>query len=120
MRSASRRLVCVVVVVALVLALAACASDAPRPAARPATDDFGDTLVLRVAPRRIVSLNPSTTELLFAIGAGSRLVGRTTWDRWPEAALAVPDLGPGLRVPAVVALAAVPALGLRWVLAKKA
>ena len=90
MRSASRRLVRIVV--ALVLPLAACASDAPRPAARPATDDFGDTLLVRAAPRRIVSLNPSTTELLFAIGAGSRLVGRTTYDRWPEAALALPDL----------------------------
>ena len=31
----------------------------------------------REAPRRIVSLNPTTTELLFAIGAGGRLVGRT-------------------------------------------
>src|SRR5204863_2698285 len=62
------------VVVALALPLAACTRDAPRAAARATADDFGDTLVLRAAPHRIVSLNPSTTELLLAIGAGGRLV----------------------------------------------
>ena len=95
MRSASRRLIGLVI--ALVLPVAACTREAPRSSARATTDDFGDTLLLRAAPRRIVSLNPSTTELLYAIGAGDRLVGRTTYDRWPEAALALPDLGPGLR-----------------------
>jgi ABC-type Fe3+-hydroxamate transport system substrate-binding protein len=69
-------------------------------------DDFGDTLSAAAPPRRIVSLNPSTTELLFAIGAGNRLVGRTTYDQWPAAARAVPDLGPGLR-PNVEAVLAV-------------
>ena len=91
--------------VALVLALAACAREAPRTPARTA-DDFGDTLSAGAPPRRIVSLNPSTTELLFAIGAGNRLVGRTTYDMWPAAARAVPDLGPGLR-PNVEAVLAV-------------
>ncbi|HEX7941783.1 MAG TPA: helical backbone metal receptor, partial [Gemmatimonadaceae bacterium] len=47
-----------------------------------------------------------TTELLFAIGAGDKLVGRTTYDMWPAAARAVPDLGPGLR-PNVEAVLAV-------------
>jgi iron complex transport system substrate-binding protein len=56
-------------------------------------DDFGDTLALRATPRRIVSLNPATTELFFALGAGDRLVGRTQFDIYPAAALAVPDLG---------------------------
>lgn len=75
-----------------------------------ATDDFGDTIALAAAPRRIASLNPATTELLFAIGAGARLVGRTTYDRWPAAALAVPDLGPGLRPNVESVLAARPDL----------
>ena len=56
-------------------------------------DDFGDTLRLRAAPRRIVSLNPATTELFFALGAGDRLVGRTHFDIYPPAARAVQDLG---------------------------
>ena len=56
-------------------------------------DDFGDTLTLRAPPRRIVSLNPATTELFFALGAGDRLVGRTHFDLYPPAAQAVQDLG---------------------------
>jgi iron complex transport system substrate-binding protein len=56
-------------------------------------DDFGDTLALRTAPKRIVSLNPATTELFFALGAGDRLVGRTHYDLYPPEALNVPDLG---------------------------
>ena len=115
MFSASRRLVALGIVGALALPLASCTRDAPRtPAARAAVDDFGDTLRVGAAPGRIVSLNPSTTELLFAIGAGDRLVGRTTYDRWPEAALAVPDLGPGLRPNVEAVLAARPALVLLY------
>lgn len=94
---------------AFACALAGCTRDAGRAAAR-AADDFGDTLVLRAPPRRIVSLNPPTTEVLFAIGAGGRLVGRTTYDRWPEAALALPDLGGGLRPNVEAVLAARPDL----------
>ncbi|HIC69732.1 MAG TPA: cobalamin-binding protein, partial [Candidatus Latescibacteria bacterium] len=38
-------------------------------------DDLGDTLRLPAPSRRIVSLAPSNTELLFAMGLGDRLVG---------------------------------------------
>jgi iron complex transport system substrate-binding protein len=62
-----------------------------------AVDDFGDTVALSRAPRRIVSLNPATTEMLFALGAGARLVGRTHWDLYPDSARLVPDLGNGLQ-----------------------
>jgi ABC-type Fe3+-hydroxamate transport system substrate-binding protein len=64
--------------------------------ARALTDDFGDTIRLAAPARRIVSLSPITTELLFALGAGARVVGRTHYDAYPAAALAVPDLGPGM------------------------
>lgn len=56
-------------------------------------DDFGDTVTLRALPERIVSLNPATTELFFALGAGDRLVGRTHFDLYPSAAQAVTDMG---------------------------
>ncbi len=94
---------------ALALLLAVCSREAHRPATRTG-DDFGDTIGLATPPHRIVSLNPSTTELLFAIGAGSRLVGRTTYDMWPVAARAIPDLGPGLRPNVEAVLAAHPDL----------
>lgn len=73
--------------------------------ARGARDDLGDTIAAAATPRRIVSLNPTTTELLYAIGAGDLLVGRTSWDLYPPQVRDVPDLGPGLRpnVEAVIA-----------------
>src|SRR2546426_7610333 len=51
------------------------------------------------------SLLPSFTEILFAIGAGDRLVGRTTWCDYPPEALAVPSVGDGMP-PSVEAVAA--------------
>jgi iron complex transport system substrate-binding protein len=92
-----------------VLSFAACRRDAPVPHSA-ITDDFGDTVRVDRTPRRIVSLNPTTTELLYAIGAGDRLVGRTTYDRLPAAVQAVPDLGPGLRPNVEAVLAARPDL----------
>lgn len=74
------------------------------------TDDFGETIVVAAAPARIVSLNPTTTELLYAIGAGARLVGRTSYDIIPAAVSAVPDLGPGLRPNVEAVLSARPDL----------
>lgn len=79
---------------AIIVAACSAAERAPRSVV---TDDFGDTLRAGPVPARIVSLNPTTTELLFTIGAGRRLVGRTTWDHQPAEAQRVPDLGAGLR-----------------------
>ena len=70
------------------------AREAPHSAV---TDDFGDTLRVGAAPLRVVSLNPTTTELLFALGAGEKLVGRSTYDLFPTEAREVADLGPALR-----------------------
>jgi iron complex transport system substrate-binding protein len=44
-------------------------------------------------PRRIVSLGPSTTEALFSIGAGDRVVGRSRYCDWPPEAMKLPALG---------------------------
>ena len=90
------------------LALAACAP--PERAAGADVDDFGDTIRVSPPAHRIVSLIPATTEILFAIGAGDRLVGRTHWDRYPDAARLVPDLGDGIRPNVEAVLAARPDL----------
>jgi ABC-type Fe3+-hydroxamate transport system substrate-binding protein len=92
----------------LTVLLGACASPASGPAgALVVVDDIGDTLRLARPAARIVSLSPATTELVFALGAGDRLVGRTRWCDFPPAALAVPSVGDGLppNVEAVVAAA---------------
>jgi len=68
-------------------------------------DDTGAQTRLISPPQRVVSLIPATTELLFALGAGDRVVGRTTWCDYPPEAARVPDLGNGItpNVEAVIA-----------------
>lgn len=73
-------------------------------------DDFGAPVPVLMDPRRVVSLSPATTELFFALGAGSRLVGRTRWDLYPDSARGVPDLGDGIRPNIEAVLAARPDL----------
>jgi ABC-type Fe3+-hydroxamate transport system substrate-binding protein len=68
-------------------------------------DDAGDTTRLDAPVRRIVSLNPAITELIFSLGAGHRLVGRTDECTYPEAAGQVPSVG-GWLPPNVEAVAA--------------
>src|SRR5947207_12294090 len=89
------------------LAAAACARGERAPAAAcvVVTDDAGRRVTLAAPARRVVSLLPSFTEILFAIGAGERLVGRTAWCDYPPAALAVPSVGDGMP-PNVEAVAA--------------
>ncbi|MFI5311999.1 MAG: ABC transporter substrate-binding protein, partial [Gemmatimonadales bacterium] len=60
-------------------------------------DDFADTILVSRPATRIVSLSPVTTEILFTLGAGDRVVGRTHWDLYPDAARAVADLGDGMQ-----------------------
>jgi ABC-type Fe3+-hydroxamate transport system substrate-binding protein len=96
----------------MLLAAAACSREAVNRS--PEADDFGDPVVVRTAPRRIVSLNPATTDLIFALGAGNRLVGRTHWDLYPDEAKAVPDLGSGIRPNVEVVLGAKPDLVLLY------
>ncbi|HLA16526.1 MAG TPA: ABC transporter substrate-binding protein [Candidatus Limnocylindrales bacterium] len=40
------------------------------------TDDDGNSVTIPSEPKRIVSLQPATTEILFAVGAGDRVVGK--------------------------------------------
>jgi iron complex transport system substrate-binding protein len=93
----SRRLLLVFVVAA-----GACRDARPSAASRGSgvaelRDDYGHMVRLAVSARRIVSLNPATTELLFALGAGDRVVGRTQYDLWPDSARLVPSVGAGMQ-----------------------
>src|ERR1043166_2960189 len=49
------------------------------------TDDLGRTVAVPRPPRRVVSLVPSDTHSVIALGAGDRLVGRPTYCQRPEA-----------------------------------
>jgi iron complex transport system substrate-binding protein len=61
-------------------------------------------VVLEKEPMRIVSLAPSVTETLFAIGAGDKLVGRTDYCLYPEQTAEVASVGT-LREPSIETIA---------------
>ena len=94
--------------IALALAISAC-RDSHTPSLA-ASDDFGDPVRIGRPPTRIVSLNPATTEILFTLGAGTRLVGRTKYDLWPDSAKLIPALGDGIRPNVEAVLASHPDL----------
>ena len=82
--------------VGVFLVATACRAGARAQAAVTVVDDAGDTVAVHVAAQRIASLIPATTELLFAIGAGDQLVGRTEWCDYPPQARRVDNLGDGI------------------------
>lgn len=75
-------------------------------AAYSVTDDSGYTTRFAAPPERIVSLLPSVTETVCALGACNRLVGVDRYSDWPREVRRLPDLGGGLdpSLEAVVAL----------------
>ncbi len=58
-----------------------------------AKDVLGNKILLKKEPNRIVSLAPNLTEILFAIGAGSKVVGVSNYSDFPKAALSKPKVG---------------------------
>lgn len=74
--------------------LAACAPKAaPTPAPITLTDGLNRSVTLAGTPQRIVSLTPSNTEMLFAVGAGAQVVGRDEFSDYPAEAAALPSVG---------------------------
>jgi iron complex transport system substrate-binding protein len=82
----------------------------PSPAPFPVTlrDDEGTDVALTAEPARIVSLTPATTEILFALGVGDRVVATTDFDDYPPEAVALPDVASytGVDVEKIVGLEA--------------
>ena len=90
------------------------------PAARAAggglvvTDDLGNAVALKQPAQRIVSLAPSVTEIVYAAGAGSRLVGVSAYSDWPPAARKLPVVGDAFRIDLERIAALKPDLVIAW------
>jgi len=56
-------------------------------------DDDGNTVTVQKPAQRVISLAPHVTEMLFAAGGGSHVVGAVAYSDFPEAAKQVPQVG---------------------------
>ncbi len=57
------------------------------------TDDVGNVITLASPAKRIISLSPHVTEMIFAAGAGEQIIGTVKYSDYPEAAKAIPRVG---------------------------
>lgn len=73
------------------------------------TDASGVEITFEKAPEKIVSLSPSDTEVLFALGLGDHIVGVSDWSDYPEEAKSKPKVG-GMETNTEVILEAAPDL----------
>lgn len=74
-------------------------TDTPPPAPTEApiemTDGLGRVIVLEETAQRVISMAPSNTEILFAIGAGPQVVGHDSFSDYPAEAQSITDIGGG-------------------------
>jgi iron complex transport system substrate-binding protein len=87
----------------LIIALVGCAGTQAPEASEPAgaevpesvsvVDDAGRTVEIVSNPQRLISLAPSNTEILFALGLGDKVVGVTDFCNYPEEAKSIEQIG---------------------------
>jgi iron complex transport system substrate-binding protein len=97
MKGKLRKLGAISLVAALFLGLLVSCTTTPEsasPATPVITDQLGRTVTLATTtPQRIVSLAPSHTEILYALGLGDRVVARTDYCNYPPEAKEKPSIG---------------------------
>jgi iron complex transport system substrate-binding protein len=77
----------------LCMVISACAYASQAHAAITVTDDNGATVTLAAPAQRVVSLAPHVTELIYAAGGGTRLVGAVSYSDYPPEARQIPRVG---------------------------
>lgn len=86
----------------------------PASTAVSTVDDSGHKISLPAPARRIVSLAPHATELLFAAGAGARVVGVSAYSDYPPEASRLPSVGDAMRADLERIVALKPDLIVAW------
>jgi iron complex transport system substrate-binding protein len=97
----------------LLLALLALAGGAAAAEVR-VTDDAGRSVILEHPARRIISLAPHMTELLFAAGAGAQVVGTVEYSNYPPAAQRIVRIGDSAQLDLERIIALKPDLVVVW------
>lgn len=77
----------------LALLLTGCGPASIASGEKTLTDDLGRSIVLNGTPQRIISMAPSVTEILYAVGAGDQVVGRDQFSDYPAETENVTDIG---------------------------
>ncbi|KMY48370.1 ABC transporter substrate-binding protein [Peribacillus loiseleuriae] len=62
------------------------------------TDDLGDKITFDKVPEKVISLQPSNTEILFALGAGEKVVGVTDVDNYPKEAADIESVSDSMNI----------------------
>jgi iron complex transport system substrate-binding protein len=96
------------------LSLACLLMSPDAPAEIRVIDDAGKPVTLAKPARRIVSLAPHVTELLYAAGAGNRLVGAVEYSDYPDDAKRIPRVGSGFGFDMEAIVAMQPDLVIAW------
>lgn len=78
------------------------------------TDDYGKAVVLAAPARRVVSLAPHLTELMYAAGAGGHMVGALQYSDYPPAAKRLPRIGSAASIDLEALVALRPDLVVAW------
>jgi iron complex transport system substrate-binding protein len=78
------------IILTAALSIAACSAYAAPVTVR---DDDGNLVTLQKPAQRVIAMAPHVTELLFAAGAGDKIVGAVSYSDYPEAAKKIPRVG---------------------------
>lgn len=97
-----------------IMALLVMIGVAPMAHALSVTDDLGNKVKVDEPVERIASLAPSVTEIVYAAGAGSKLVAVSAYSDWPAAARKLPQIGDAFRVDLERLAALQPDLVIAW------
>lgn len=102
-------------VLSAILLLVQLATSVARSAGVAVVDDRGNRVALLAPAQRIIALAPSITELVYAAGAGGRLVGVARYSDYPAAAKDIQHIGDASRIDLERVLSLKPDLIIGWI-----